>query len=248
MKKHLLSATVVLALIAPGAANAAGGYLDLGYSSAGSSGSSSNVDTISYGGAVNFDMTSSLEAQADVHFARIDASGSHGTFSNANLHIFHRTESYLFGGFFGTEDFGSADIYNVGLEGQYYLSRLTLEAGAGVSGIEASGSDAQGSVARVGATYFFTDSFSVGAGARWAEIDGGSNNSLLSVEGEWKPESMPVSFFLGYRSSDGFLLSSEELDTWALGARWSFGSGSLFERNRSGAGLSTNGTLVGGAF
>ena len=245
MRKLLLGAATALTFLAPGAASAADGYLDLSYSDADQG---SGVNTINFGGAVNFDMTSSLEAQADARFSRVDtSSGFNHTYSVANLHVFTRNDNFLFGGFVGVDEASfNIDAYNFGVEGQLYLSRLTLDGAVAFTAAEGSFFDESGSTARVGATWFVTDNFSVGAGYRDLDVDGiGTSTTSLALE--WQPGSGPFSFTAGYRTSE-FEAAVPDVDTWELGLRWNFGSGSLIERNRSGAGLSGVGTVSGGVY
>jgi hypothetical protein len=245
MRKLLLGAATALTFLVPGVASAADGHLDLSYSDADQG---SGVNTINFGGAVNFDMTSSLEAQVDARFSRVDtSSGFNHTYSVANLHVFNRNDNFLVGGFVGVEEASfNIDAYHFGAEGQLYLSRLTLDGAIAFTSAEGGTFDENGSTSRVGATWFVTDTFSVGAGYRDLDVDGlGINSTSLNLE--WQPGGGPFSFTGGYRTSE-FDAAVADVDTWEVGLRWSFGTGSLFERNRSGASLSGVGTVSGGVY
>jgi len=247
MRKLLLGAVAAFAVTAPGSASAGDGYFGLSYSSADQG---SGVDSINFGGAANFDLTSSLEAQVDGNFTRVEtSSGFNHTYSTANLHVFHRTDGYLFGGYFGYDEpaFG-ADSFSLGVEGQLYLSRLSLDGAVAYTTAEGGAAfDESGATMRAGATWFPTDNLSIGAGYRNLDVDG-IGVETTSLNAEWQFGSAPLSVTAGYRTNEFENSAIDGFDTWEIGVRWSLGTGSLFERNRSGASLPTAGAIVGGVY
>jgi hypothetical protein len=245
MRKLLLGAAAALSVAAPNVASAADGYLDLSYSN---TDAGAGVDTINFGGAVNFDLTSSLEAQADIHYARPDVDGYNRTYSAANLHVFHREEGYLLGGFAGYEEASyNLDAYHFGVEGQLYLSRVTLDGAVAYTSAEAGTYEESGSTARAGATWFITDDLSAGVSYRTQEI-GPFTTDTAALTAEWKPGAAPYSFYAAYRDSEIETPTAYDFDTWEIGFRWNLGTGSLIERNRSGASLPTGASVVGGVY
>jgi|CXWL01.1.fsa_nt_gi opacity protein-like surface antigen len=245
MRKLLLGAAAAVAMMAPGVANAADGYLELGYSSTDTG--TVDVDTINFGGAVNFDL-GGLEAQANVGYGRFDGGGTEYTLNNGGLHVFKRNDNFLIGGFAAVEDGFSVlgSVYDFGAEGQLYINRLTLDGGVSYTNFDTF--DESGTTIRAGATYFITDNLSLGANGRMVDIDG-DDITTYGATAEWQPASSQFSFFGGYRQTDEtFVFGGDDTNTWSLGFRYNLGTDSLIERNRSGASLPTNGTLVGGIF
>jgi len=245
MRRLFLGAAAAVAMMNPAVAHAADGYLELGYSNADTD--TTNIDTINFGGAVNFDL-GGLDAQANAGYGRIDAGGTNYTLNTGALHLFKRNDNFLIGGFAQVEDgftiLGS--VYDVGVEGQLYLGRVTLD--GGVSYTDFDTFEENGATVRAGATYFVTDNLSVGANGRMVDIDG-DDVTTYGVNAEWRPASTAFSFFGGYRQTDeGLLLGGDDVDTWSIGFRYNLGNDSLMERNRSGASLPTGGTLVNGIF
>lgn len=245
MRKLFLGAAAAVAMMSPSVAHAADGYLELGYNNADVT--VDDVDTINFGGAVNFDL-GGLEAQANAGYGRIDVGGTNYTLNTGALHLFKRNDNYLIGGFFQVED-GFAilgSVYDVGVEGQVYIDRLTLDAGLSYTDFDTF--EESGSTVRAGATYFFTDNLSLGANGRMVDIDG-DDVTTYGVNAEWRPVSSGFSVFGGYRQTDeSFVFGGDEIDTWSIGFRFNLGNDSLIERNRSGASLPTGGTLVNGIF
>lgn len=245
MRKLFLGAATAVALMTPTVAHAADGYLDLGYSTTDTD--VADIDSVNFGGAVNFDL-GGLEAQANAAYGRLDLGGTNYTLNTGALHLFKRNDNFLIGGFVQVED-GFAilgSVYDVGVEGQFYVDRLTLD--AGVSYTDFDTFEESGSTVRAGATYFFTDNLSLGANGRMVDIDG-DDVTTYGVNAEWRPVASGFSYFGGYRQTDeSFVFGGDEIDTWSIGFRYNLGNSSLLERNRSGASLPTGGTLVNGLF
>jgi hypothetical protein len=62
-----------------------------------------------------------------------------------------------------------------------------------------------------------------------------------NIGAEFKPDTMPVSFFADYRKHNPdtgfFIFGNEDVSVWSLGVRWNIGGGSLKSRDRTGASM-----------
>lgn len=248
MKKYLLGAAAALAIAAPGVASAQQGYVDLGYSTGEveAFGSSADVEGWQAGGAAAFGGNGGLGFQIDGVFGNSEVDGGDDVDSyTIGGHVFTRNESFLIGGFanYGNSDDGTdeLDYWTLGAEGQLYLSRTTID--GAVSYSEADDDGGELTALDLGLTHFVTDNFSLGGGVGFgnADVAGTDVDAVnLGVSGEYQFSAMPISLFAGYSHGevDDF---DVEADAFTLGVRYNFGSGSLFERNRSGASLSRGG-------
>jgi hypothetical protein len=250
MKKYLLGAAAALALAAPGVASAQSGYVDLGYQSTDGEvfGVDTEADGWTLGGAAAWGGQGSLGFQLDgvIGNTEADAGGDADTY-NLGGHVFTRNDSHLIGGFvnFGEVDAGGGadfDYWSLGLEGQMYLQRTTLDGALSYS--EADDTDAELTAVDLGATHFFTDNFSAGANLGFGSIEGGGADADVSTFGlgaEWQFASAPVSIFGGWQHSEIDDIDAEA-DTLGIGVRYNWG-GTLFDRNRNGASLPRGGGL-----
>jgi hypothetical protein len=240
MKKLMLSAAA-LAIAAPGVASAQSAYVDAQYAS--TDGDAAGVDFDGEGWA--------LGGAAAWDHLQID-----GTFGDSEDtqtwtvggHAFVRNDSHLFGAFvnLGNTDVdggGSFDFWTVGLEGQYYFARTTLD--GSVSYSEGDDIEAEATAVDLGLTHFATDNFSFGGGIGFGNIDTlGGDADLLSygLNTEYQFAAMPISLFGGWTHLDADDIDTEA-DTLSVGVRYNWG-GSLLERNRSGASLARTAGLA----
>ncbi|WP_395646065.1 porin [Terricaulis sp.] len=235
MKKYLLGAVALMAIVAPGVAAAQSAYVDLGYQ---------NTDVDVAGTNADGDSWSIGGAAAWQHFqldgAVID--GDAATNWNLGGHVFNRTDAGLIGGFanWSTTDVdgaGDFDAWTIGAEGQLYLSRTTLNGALSYSDSE--DLDANMTAIDLGLRHFVTDRFAIGANAGYGWIDAGAagdeNATTLGLDAEYQFNG-PVSIFGGYQRVD-LDDADASADTFSIGVRYNLG-GSLFDRDRSGAGLS----------
>ena len=251
MKKFLLGAAAALAIAAPGVAAAQSGYVDLGYQTteADVGGVEGDADGWTLGGAAAFGGNGSLGVQVDGLFSQSEADGG-GDVDTWNLggHLFSRSEGGLVGGFvnLGNSDIegvGDLDFWTVGLEGQLYMSRGTVDGALSYS--EADDVDASLTAVDLGYTHFVTDNFSLGGNVGFGQIDDGTDDGDLmsyGVGGEFALSSLPISIFGGWQHSE-LDDADADADTLGIGVRWNFGGTSLLERNRSGASLARGGGL-----
>jgi hypothetical protein len=247
MKKRLLCAAALFAAAMPATANAATGYVDLSYGRSDVE-DAGDTDVVSFGGAFNFDLAPDIEAQADAHWARIDGDADPVTLEQGAFHIFHRNDVYSYGFVASIEDLSSlgGQVYDLGIEGQYFSRRATIDASVSFANLDTLSEDAVRY--KLGMTVFPLDNLSFGGGGQRLELADGGEIDVYSADLEYQPGEGRTSFFASYRASDDNLFTSDDADTVALGVRLNFGDQTLFERNRSGVGRRTGGTLVGGVF
>lgn len=244
MKTYLLGATAALAIAAPGVAAAQSAYIDLGYSTGEVEVGpfEADADGWTLGGAAAWDGNGTLGFQFDALLGNTDVDGGDDTDTfNVGGHLFSRNSGHLVGGFvnIGEIDFGGGDeldYWSFGLEGQWYLSRTTLDGALSYS--DADDANAEMLAFDVGLTHFVNDNFSLGGDLGFGSIENGGPNtdvSTLGLGGEYQFVSAPISIFGGYRHSEIDDVNVES-DALTVGVRYNFG-GSLFDRNRSGASL-----------
>jgi hypothetical protein len=240
MKKFLLGAAAALAIAAPGVASAQSAYVDATYAT--TDGDIAGVDFDGEGWGVGGAAAWS-NFQVDGTYSSADDTDTY----SIGGHLFGRNDSHLFGGFVNlgnvdTDGGSDYDFWTVGLEGQYYMARTTLDGSLSYS----EGDDIDSSLTSldVGLTQFVTDNFSFGGGLGFGNIDTGVGDADVLSYGlntEYQFASMPISVFGGWNHLDIDDIDAEA-DTLSVGVRYNWG-GSLFERNRSGASLSRSAGL-----
>jgi hypothetical protein len=250
MRKYLLGAAALLAIAAPGVASAQSGYIDLGYQSseADLGGTDVEGDGWTLGGATAWGGDGSLGVQLDglVSSAEGDSGGDSTTWTVGG-HLFSRSSGGLIGGFanFGNVDIdggGDFDVWTVGLEGQLYMARTTID--GAVSYSEAEDLDAEMTAVDAGLTHFFTDNFSAGGAVGFGSIEtglGDGDATTFGLNAEWQFATAPISIFGGWQHVEIDDIDADA-DTLGIGVRYNWG-GTLFDRNRSGAGLARGGGL-----
>ena len=246
MKKYLLGAAALLAISAPGVAAAQNGYVDLSYQSAEADvgGFEADGEGWTLGGATSWGGDGTFGVQLDALVGEAEDSSSY----NVGGHLFTRNGNYLLGGFanYGNVDVDGgdeADFWTVGLEGQYYLSRTTLD--GSLSYGEGDDIDAEFTGLDLGATHFLTDNFSFNGGVGFGTIEGSGfyvDTVSYGLGGEYQFASAPISLFGGWQHAEIDDLDSDA-DSINVGVRYNFGGQTLLERNRSGASLSRGGGL-----
>ncbi len=162
-------------------------------------------------------------------------------------HLFYRTDKLLGGAFVGVETASHVTAVGGGFEGQYYLDpKWTLDGAIGYAGV--TNSDLHIFGTRLGARYFVTDNFSLGGKVDYARLtENGFGEDLwtFGVKGEYQLTQLPVSLSLAYERGE---LHNTPLhsDTLKVGVKWSFGGGSLHDRDRHGASLDSVSDTFGG--
>ncbi|MBC6981433.1 hypothetical protein [Caulobacter sp. 17J80-11] len=232
MKKLLVASAAVAALFAAAPAFAGSGQVDLSYTNV-----EDEVDVWSLGGAAVTEVGADWNIQGDATVHRVDVGGGNINFTDAALHLFKRNDSYAMGVYVDSSDIEMASAWGLGVEGQKFFDKATIAGSIGWNTAESFGSDMDGWNATLGATFFATDNFSIGAGVGYADFDFIDSVTTWDISAEFKPESSPVSFFAGYSNQDVSSFGGDDVSAWTLGARWNFGGGSLKERDRSGASM-----------
>jgi opacity protein-like surface antigen len=232
MRKFLIGAASVAAIMVPAAqANAeTDGYVDLalGQLDAGSS----DLDTLSIGGAVATDLSQNWRVQFDVDTNRISDGGDSATGTNVAAHVYYEGDTWAVGGVLANEDFFFGSAWTLGLEGQTHLGALVLEGEVNFGTLEGFGGSEDVTGANVSATYYFTPNLSVAAGYDYFDIDAASDSlDTWSIDGEYKFDESQFSMFAGWAQTES---GGEELDGWRIGGRYAFGDDTLQGRRSAG--------------
>lgn len=241
MKKVLLGAAAALAVIAPGAAAAdTSGWVGFSYNTLDDDNDGSKEDYLDLSGSVVTNLGGNWNLQFDGSMQDMNHDShtdSHGT---AVAHVFMRNDGYAFGGFGGFTT-GEQDGYLLGAEGALYLDRFTL-AGSAYFGGDRQYSDEENSGLQASGTYFWSDNFSIGADVSYYSFDfsGGGNEqdgTIYGVNAEYQFAN-GFSIFGGWHTSDeDYFGADKQTDSFSIGGRYNFGTGSLIERDRSGASM-----------
>ena len=244
MRNWIIGAAAAIAVVAaPSVAAAqATGFVDLSYvnSNLEQGATDIDIDTVAVGGSVAFDMQG-VGLQLDARVGNADADGGDIDFWNIGGHIYKRTANWLFGAYVGGGNVDSspgtdADEWTVALETQYYMNRTTLNGAISYSEVDDANIDA--TAVDLGVQHFVHDNLSIGANVGFANLDtagGDVDSTTLGVDAEWQMATLPVSIYGGYQRTDVDDANIES-DAFYVGVRYNWG-GTLYDRNRSGAGL-----------
>lgn len=160
-------------------------------------------------------------------------------------HVFWRGADWLLGAYVGGEWVdtlaGDANGWVVAGEGQFHTGRVTLAGTVSYAEMDTPVivSFDQWTVNGT-LRYFVTDNLSLEASAAWLDttinpVALSSSGSYFGLGAEYQFHDC-LSVFAGYRHTD-LGDGTPEVDTWGIGLRWSFGEGTLMQRDRSGARL-----------
>lgn len=228
MKNVFLGAAALVALAAPGVASAQQAYVGIDYGTTDIDGVGSD-DAWGVSGAIELKPYLTVDAA----FADNDEDGVLG----ATAHLYDNNSARLLGGFLSVSDSDESTAWGGGGEGQFYFGDTTLAAAVTYANDDDNDIDAFGVNGE--ARYFVDHNFRVEAGAGWFNVDTGLGDDdvmTFGVGGEFQFTSAPISLGVAYTR-----LSSDETDidadTVTATARWNFGGGSLFDRDRTGLGL-----------
>jgi len=245
--KHVLFASAALAAVifaaAPSFAQSTG-YVGLSYGQT----DIENVegDTWAAEGAVAFDLSDAWGGQIDLGYTSTDYDGA-GEIDglNGTFHLFKRNDSHSFGGFVGLSEVEDTTVWNLGVEGQSYMANTTLAGSFAYGQIDDADLDTWSLNGE--ARYFVSDNFRLDAGLGWTRVTDGDDSAdgwSFGVGGEYQLATAPVSLTAGYTRSTLNDLDIEA-DTFRVGVRYNFGTGSLKERDRSGASFNNPNNLNG---
>jgi|CXWL01.1.fsa_nt_gi hypothetical protein len=238
MQKTTFLGAAAIALMAATSAHAQSGFVGLSYQSS----DDTNIDTIALSGSV----AAGANFQLDGRYASLEASGGGGSSIdawNVGGHLFSRGEQWLWGGYIGfnTLDVGggfSVDDTTFALETQYFMARTTFSGALGYTTSDLFGADLKQTALDLELRHFVSDNFSIQGNVGFGNVDGGGGSdadvSGYGIGAEAQLGSAPVSIYGGFQHAE--LDGGSGVDSIGIGARWNFG-GSLFDRNRSGAGL-----------
>jgi hypothetical protein len=230
-----------------GYADADYGYMNVHVSGLGSG----DVNAWGGRGAVAFPIAPKIGVQLDGVVNDFQAPSSVGggdqTVATPTGHVFYRNDQWLGGAFAGAEIAPHVTMYGGGLEGQYYASpNITVDGAAGYAGLD-HGGGADIWAVRLGGKGFVTNNLSVGANINYVNLSASGASANLwaeNVNGEWKLDTLPLAFTLGYQHAniDKVNISSDSL---LVGVRWTF-DGTLRGRDHHGASLSSMTDTFGG--
>ena len=207
-------------------------------------------------GALNYAFGGGLNVQADVDWGQTHIDDGDLDRVSGTGHIYYRpVEDDAVGAFngprhgtgyfdaLGTGSFGDDDITDTiaGIEGAYFNDLATFYGGAGYGQADFSGIDVDHLMGRMGVRYFLTDNLRFDVEGQLhrfsedeAELDARSFKTVIN----FRPESLPTTFFAGYRydewepSISDVSLGKEKNHSLLAGVKFSFGSNSLKdERN-----------------
>lgn len=242
MKTYLLGAAAAFAMAAPGVAHAdTTGHVGLSYNSLDVDLDSNMNDYLLLNGAVATDLGNGWNLQFDAQSANMNHSSHNDSMTAATVHAFGRDGGWAWGGFAGFTG-GEIDGIYVGAEAAWYVDRFTF-AGNVLYGFDRQQSGTNFTSADLTGDYYFTDNFSVGAEVDWYSwnFDGTSadnDGTTYGVNAEYQFANSPFSVFGGYHWADTTVFDTDNnVSSFTLGFRYNFGTGSLIERDHSGASM-----------
>lgn len=228
MKKVILGAVALAALIAPGIASAQQGYVGLDYGTTDIDGLGSD-DAWGVSGAVELTPNFSIDGS----YADNDEDGVVG----ATAHLYSNNDNHLLGAFLGVSDSDSSTSWGGGVEGNLYLGQATL------AGAVSYTTDDDADIDVVGVNgeyrYFVSDNFRLEGGIGYFDLSGGgTDDSALNfgVGGEYQFATTPISVGLAYARTT-FDEIDLDADSFTATVRYNFGGGTLHDRDHSGVGL-----------
>jgi len=231
MKNYLLGAAAALAVVAPGIASAQSGDIGVSYGSIDVS--SSDLDIYGLNGAfTNQTGHGNWVVQFDAASERLESSGSIGAgYAAANLGV--RNEGWAFYGFAGFGEVYYASTTNVGLGGQLYFDRATVNGSIGHADFDSF--DASVTDLAIDGTWFFTDNFGVTGAAGFAEAESSGSDfdfTRLGIAANWRPDGTNFTIGGGYDNVDA---DGTDIDVWKISLSYNFGTATERERSQSGA-------------
>lgn len=245
VKKTLVAtAFAVVAFAAAPAFAQPAGYIGFSASQANvkAMGVKDDGNTITVDGAVALPVSKSLFVQADANIQDVDGD----TMGGASVHLGDRFSNGLVAGFVGAANDNDNAAYSAGVEGQFYPTDMATLAGT-IGYTDINNIDTNVWLANVEGRYFVQDNFRLSANAGYLKADtpaGKGDGWDAGLGAEYQIANTPLSFVGGYnylKSKDADLTAN----VWTLGFRMSF-SGSLKDRDRSGASLSGTSSVATG--
>ncbi|MFZ2028858.1 MAG: hypothetical protein WAU68_01000 [Vitreimonas sp.] len=233
MKKLVLGAAAVAALLAPAIAHAdTNAVVGIDYNHVNFDG---GTDGNVYGlnGAFNHDFANGWQIQMDGATDRLDGGGCCVNQNYAAAHYGVRTDQYSYAGFIGLQSLSIFSGVDIGVEGQMHFNQASV--GGSVAYVDFGDVDINAWNVNLDGEYYFTPNFSLNAGAAYTNLDGyfGGNIDYWNwgLGGEYRFDNSPFSVSLGYRQLDA---DGGQVDTWSIGLTMDLGTGSLQDRRVKG--------------
>lgn len=250
MKKTLFAAACAVATLAAAPAFAeATGFVGASVSKVELDTPFGDLDGEAYGlaGSITAPIASSFQVQFD---GSVSDSDDTDAVLTGTVHLAHRTDSFLVGGFVGGTEIADEGVFAAGAEAEGYFGDFTAAGSATYLTADDIGVD--GWSLNADGRYFINDNLRVNAGLGYLTLDADGidvSGWTFGLGGEYQFAAAPVSVFGGWNRLDitdveGFD-ADVTADTISIGIRWNFG-GSLKTRDRSGASLSGIERIAGG--
>lgn len=200
------------------------------------------TDTLGLGTvAVSYQLTQNIGAQLNVNYSQEFKQDPTLKLQDSSIHLFHRNDQFLIGAYAQTstaideeesfQDTGTT-FQTYGVEAQYFLDNFTLGGKFNTSrvfGINGDGYSAE-------AKYFVQDNLRLDLSYASAKWSGGDSVNMTTLGAEYRLPNSPVSIFGRYSQ-----FSSGDAKVYTVGINYNFGtSGTLIQRDRKGASLTTN--------
>jgi opacity protein-like surface antigen len=231
MKKLVLGAAAVAALLAPAVASAeTNAVVGIDYNHVDYDFADGN--TYGLNGAFNHDFANGWQIQMDGATERLDIGGCCINQNYATAHYGVRTDQYSFAGFVGLQNFSIFSGIDAGVEGQMHFGSASV--GGSISFVDFGDIDVNATNANLDGVYFFTPNLSVNAGAAYTTADLGMGSDdywTWNLGGEYRFDGSPFSVALGYRQSQ---FDGGDVSAWTIGLNLDLGTGSLQERRVHG--------------
>jgi hypothetical protein len=247
----LVAASAAAVDAAPVAAPAIAGYGELGGGwtrlQAASGFSVDSLPTYAIGGVVNLPVANAWNLELEGRTFQVDPAATFSAFdTGAFAHFYYRDPMrYALGGFAGHTDLNlygmTGSMWTAGGEAQAYLGQLTLygQAAAFNSTTSSGWLYFTGYFARGTARYFATPNLRLEFDAQWAHLDNSDHTDALTLIGtaEYRFSGSPFSAFATARFDqlDPALNQTYKTQTYLVGLRAYFGSGTLLDNDRRGA-------------
>lgn len=159
------------------------------------------------------------------------------------VHLAYHTDQYTVGAFYGMENDHGNDVQEVGIEGQMYFDKFTLQGSAAYGNHDGSNccDDYNAWDAQVGANYYVNDNWTVGANlgyASWDYYGGNTDLTTVGVNAEYRVPNTNYSFRAAYTHGDASdTFDDYTSDTFQIAFVVDLGSDNARDRDRSGVTL-----------
>jgi hypothetical protein len=191
-----------------------------------------DVDVLELNGGFSRTAENGMTMQFDAANARLDFGGDadigagYGAFNLGS-----RNSGHAIYGFVGLGELGVSST-NIGVGGQLYLDRVTINGSFGYADFDVFELSNLG----LDATYFINDNFGLTGELGRSEIDDDVDWTTMGVGGVFRFTDSPFTVSGGFQNRD---FDGGEVETWRIGLTYNFGASS--ERDRSRTGSSFNG-------